>query len=443
MWAKITDPSNGKISSLNSKRGYQLLKHYVQSYIKGGGDVECIGIANFEKYDVNKSGTEKVLLPMKCDHPKNKRYCQMKKHGILLYHSTAKPNMDEVSIQQQIPFTPDLKGPFKCDHHSQSRDYLVTELLDKDLFTFISDNDQYDFPVFIQSCINIFKSTAALHKKNYGHFDIKPENIVVKLDPTTKKMVGMLLIDFGTAELFKKTGYRTDGRLSTVGYMDPFVKRGEKLNGKTDIWSLGIVLLVFFIRTMDVVYEPGRKNKHDFHKFIHRQIEKSKKIPDVLRPLLRKMLEKDSIKRIKCEDAIKELKGILKKTQSPKATKKTKKAKATKKAKKTKEAKETKTKAPISFKECAQHNPVMESLPEQCYDKNSDRWFVNGQKGYRTHDKRFCCDKKTKKSKTKRSKTKRSKTKRSQTKPSITKFKKAKIKLSKRKIKKIKKSITI
>ena len=73
MWAKITDPSNGKISSLNSKRGYQLLKHYVQSYIKGGGDVECIGIANFEKYDVNKSGTEKVLLPMKCDHPKNKR----------------------------------------------------------------------------------------------------------------------------------------------------------------------------------------------------------------------------------------------------------------------------------------------------------------------------------------------------------------------------------
>ena len=322
MWNKITNPSNGKIYSLNSKKGNQLLKQYLQFYIKGGGDPKCIDIANFEKHDQDKSGAEKVLLPMKCDYPKNKKYCNNKKHGILLYHPGIKPNINEISIQQKIPFTPELEGPFQCNRHSESRDYLVTEVLDKDLFAFIIDEDKYDLSVFIQCCINIFKSIAELHRLKYGHFDIKPENIVVQLDSKTKMMTNMMLIDFGTAEQFIKTRYKMDGRLSTTQYMDPFVEVGGKLNGKTDVWSFGIVLLIFFIKTMDVVYDPEKQTNHDFHKFIHIQIDTSKQIPDILKPLLRKMLKKDSTQRIKCEDAITELKKTLKKLSQSSPTKK-------------------------------------------------------------------------------------------------------------------------
>jgi len=35
----------------------------------------------------------------------------------------------------------------------------------------------------------------------------------------------------------------------------------------------------------------------------------------------------------------------------------------------------------------------MESLPAQCYDEKSDRWFVNGKKKYTTRNDRFCCKK--------------------------------------------------
>lgn len=79
-----------------------------------------------------------------------------------------------------------------------------------------------------------------LHQLNIGHFDLKPQNILVKLTP-----LGMIykLADFGTSSL----NYRMDSLSFDVGtymYQAPEVLLGISTKSKSDIWSLGLSVLV-------------------------------------------------------------------------------------------------------------------------------------------------------------------------------------------------------
>ncbi len=76
------------------------------------------------------------------------------------------------------------------------------------------------------------------HKEGIIHRDIKPDNILFRKDNTP------VLVDFGIARALD-----TDLHLTTAGmiigtphYMSPEQCRGEKIDGQSDIYSLGIVL---------------------------------------------------------------------------------------------------------------------------------------------------------------------------------------------------------
>jgi eukaryotic-like serine/threonine-protein kinase len=69
------------------------------------------------------------------------------------------------------------------------------------------------------------------------HRDIAEKNIMVSLDGKTK------LLDFGIARQQGRTSHTQVGTVKgTAGYMSPEQVKGEKLDGRTDIFSLGIVL---------------------------------------------------------------------------------------------------------------------------------------------------------------------------------------------------------
>jgi serine/threonine protein kinase len=104
-------------------------------------------------------------------------------------------------------------------------------------------------PIPIGLTVAVVRDVAlALHyahtfKDNVGrnrpviHRDVAEKNIMVSFDGTTK------LLDFGIAQQQGRQGHTQIGMVKgTAGYMSPEQVKGEPLDGRTDVFSLGVVL---------------------------------------------------------------------------------------------------------------------------------------------------------------------------------------------------------
>jgi serine/threonine protein kinase len=103
-------------------------------------------------------------------------------------------------------------------------------------------------PVPIEQAVNIVAEAAAglayMHDgvdkqgQRFGliHRDISPSNLIVSLAGQTK------IIDFGIAQQGPGAGDQAEGRPGKMSYMSPEQVRGEPLDGRSDIFSLGTIL---------------------------------------------------------------------------------------------------------------------------------------------------------------------------------------------------------
>jgi len=73
------------------------------------------------------------------------------------------------------------------------------------------------------------------HRQNVVHRDIKPTNIMVTKDNSIKVM------DFGIARMTSTTKTQTSSILGTPSYMSPEQLNGATVDGRSDIFSLGVV----------------------------------------------------------------------------------------------------------------------------------------------------------------------------------------------------------
>ena len=98
-----------------------------------------------------------------------------------------------------------------------------------------------DHPLPIDEAVSIAiaaaEGLAKAHEKGITHRDIKSDNLMVTKDGTVK------IMDFGLARRAAATMLTKVGStMGTVPYMSPEQALGEKVDPRTDIWSLGVVV---------------------------------------------------------------------------------------------------------------------------------------------------------------------------------------------------------
>ncbi|HUQ15456.1 MAG TPA: protein kinase [Gemmatimonadales bacterium] len=88
----------------------------------------------------------------------------------------------------------------------------------------------------VSIAIQIARGLGAAHARGIVHRDVKPGNIMVSADGAVR------LLDFGLAKLADVTLTGPGVTPGTIAYMSPEQARGDAVDHRTDLWSLGVVL---------------------------------------------------------------------------------------------------------------------------------------------------------------------------------------------------------
>ena len=123
------------------------------------------------------------------------------------------------------------------------RQYLVMELVEGESLRQLIKRQGRLSPAFAAEIISqVCAALDEAHRHNIVHRDIKPDNILVDLRSSKPDVT---VLDFGIAKLRGESAgtlTQTGSVLGTPYYMSPEQCLGEELDGRSDIYSLGIVL---------------------------------------------------------------------------------------------------------------------------------------------------------------------------------------------------------
>ena len=134
---------------------------------------------------------------------------------------------------------------------ADGKNYIATELIEgKTLREHISPKEPMPLKTVLKIAIQVAEALAAAHQAGIIHRDIKPENIMIREDGYAK------VVDFGLAKLAEPGAaaagseettraqiHTTPGLvMGTIAYMSPEQARGRKVDTRTDIFSLGVVM---------------------------------------------------------------------------------------------------------------------------------------------------------------------------------------------------------
>lgn len=123
------------------------------------------------------------------------------------------------------------------------RIYLVMELVEgRSLRSILDADGPLNLPEAVEIMRQICAALDEAHRQGIVHRDIKPDNIVVCDSPSGQRVK---VLDFGIAKLRDVAASaltQTGNVMGTPYYMSPEQCLGEEIDGRSDIYSLGIVL---------------------------------------------------------------------------------------------------------------------------------------------------------------------------------------------------------
>ena len=116
--------------------------------------------------------------------------------------------------------------------------YITMEMVEgKSLQALLDDGHAFPLPRVLRIVEQACSALQFAHERNVVHRDIKPANIMLTADDTVK------VTDFGTAKILQfGTVQQTAHVMGTPSYMSPEQVKGRAVDGRSDIFSLGVML---------------------------------------------------------------------------------------------------------------------------------------------------------------------------------------------------------
>jgi serine/threonine-protein kinase len=115
--------------------------------------------------------------------------------------------------------------------------YIAMELLEgHDLKRYCDKGLLLPLETVIDYCAKTAEGLDYAHQAGVIHRDIKPANIMLLKDGTLR------ITDFGIARISASSKTATGTVMGTPSYMSPEQVSGKKVDGRADLWSLGVML---------------------------------------------------------------------------------------------------------------------------------------------------------------------------------------------------------
>jgi eukaryotic-like serine/threonine-protein kinase len=124
--------------------------------------------------------------------------------------------------------------------------YIAMEFLKgQDLTKFTKKDNLLDIKTVISIVIRAAEGLAFAHAQNVVHRDIKPANLMYEAESDSLKIT-----DFGIARITDSSKTKTGMVLGTPSYMSPEQLAGKKVDGRSDLFSLGVMLYQMLTGTL-------------------------------------------------------------------------------------------------------------------------------------------------------------------------------------------------